>query len=354
MSILSDRLIRWDRAEKPEELFGGEPSLTAVELKKRYRKLLLEVHPDHNPAEKQLAEKAFFLLQKWYDIAVKKLDSKSYGRSPIIEIVSKNNRYVGYQEPVSGDLSDIFCASDQHACQVIIKILHHPKNNDLIAAEKRSIQIINRQLALDPLRPHFPTFIEQVKLKDKNGAERLANVLMLEKGTYSLADVKRRFPSGVDPADGAWMFHRLLAGLAKTHELGLVHGAVLPTHLLIRPEDHNGILIDWCYSVEIGDRIQAISPPYQHYYPPEVLAKRPASAATDVYMAAMTMLEILGGDGKRGQPSPQTPPLMAALLKSCLIQSPHRRPQDAWEVFEQSHSICKKLFGKPVFREFEM
>ena len=177
---------------------------------------------------------------------------------------------------------------------------------------------------------------------------------VFEKDTHSLAEVNKRFPKGIDPADGVWMFHRLLAALAKTHELGLVHGAVLPPHLLIRPEDHNGILIDWCYSVEIGGQIQAVSPPYKHYYPPEVLAKRPATPATDIYMAALILIELLGGDEYGHRPSPQTPRPLAALLKSCLLESPHRRPQDAWEVFEQSHELCKKLFGTPVFREFVM
>jgi serine/threonine protein kinase len=161
-------------------------------------------------------------------------------------------------------------------------------------------------------------------------------------------------PHGIDAADMAWIFNRLLAALAVAHAQGIVHGAVTPDHLLLRLSDHNGILIDWCYSVEIGSTIAAISPPYRAFYPPEVLAKQPATPATDLYMAAQCMVALLGGDVAAGQIPPATPRPIAALLRGCLIPSPHRRAQGAWEIFGEFRDILARIYGPPHFRPFTL
>ena len=54
---------------------------------------------------------------------------------------------------------------------------------------------------------------------------------------------------GVDPRDAAWMWRRLLVALGFAHRAGVLHGAVLPEHVLIHPGEHGLVLVDWCYSV---------------------------------------------------------------------------------------------------------
>jgi hypothetical protein len=122
--------------------------------------------------------------------------------------------------------------------------------------------------------------------------------------------------------------------------------------VLIRPSDHNGILIDWCYSVAIGEPIKAISKPYADDYPPEVPAKLGATPATDLYMAARLMVRLLGGSG--AEPPPSAPKPIQALLRACLIPAPARRHSDAWQVLEDFHTILGELYGPPTFRPFRM
>jgi hypothetical protein len=150
------------------------------------------------------------------------------------------------------------------------------------------------------------------------------------------------------------MFNRMLAVLGVTHTLGIVHGALVPAHVLIRPADHNGMLVDWCYSVPAGDSLKAISPPYAGFYPPEVHERRSATSATDLYMAARCMVRLLGGTrGARDLP-PGVPRPMRALLDACLIPAPARRPADAWHVLDDFREILARLYGPPVFRPFYM
>ena len=80
----------------------------------------------------------------------------------------------------------------------------------------------------------------------------------------------------------------------------------------------------------------------------------PSTPATDLYMAALTMVRLLGGDvGTKALP-PTCPPRLRAFLRSCLIEAPARRPQHAWDLFDEFQALLKRLFSKPTFRPFMM
>ncbi len=344
------------RATQPEDVFGTLDQPQDVALSRRYRFLASVVHPDHNMGAQQAAEDAFKLLQRWYDAANAKLSQGSYGQTVVIELRSSKAHYVGTTAPIVGDLSDVYavCADSE---RVLVKLGRLPRNNDLMQAEARALRTIRRELAGDKTLAHFPELFDSFRVRDTANVQRQANVLRhgpSGSAFVTLADVMARYPTGVHPADAAWMFNRLLVALAKTHEMGLVHGAVLPVHVLIRPKDHNGQLIDWCYSVENGGTIKAISPGHRPFYPNEVLAKRPATPATDLYMAAMTMLALLGGDVQTQTLPASVPKPVAAMLRGCLIASQHYRSGDAWELFDQFQTILRRLYGAPTFRPFKM
>jgi hypothetical protein len=150
------------------------------------------------------------------------------------------------------------------------------------------------------------------------------------------------------------MFNRMLTALGLAHSLGIVHGAVLPTHVLVRPADHNGMLIDWCYSVPAGEPLKAISRAYAADYPPEVEARQAATPATDIYMAARCMVRLLGGRAATLEPPAHVPRPIRTLLSACLLPAPRRRANDAWQVFEDFREILGRLYGPPQFRPFHI
>lgn len=352
MVVTLTELLRMLRAAGcPEEVFGRLPGKSELVLKQEYRRLAGQTHPDHNPGAKAEAEEAFKLLQGWYSAAQRKLAQGTYGQQVTIKIASANDQYEGYEQPLEGDLCDLYpaYASDQ---KVLLKISRHPRNNDLLQAEVQTLRRLDRELDGKPLRGHFPTLIERFKIRDEQRSQRQTNVLAFEANYFTLADVIKAHPRGIDPQDMAWMFNRLLAALGESHSFGIIHGAVLPPHIMIRPSDHNGMLIDWCYSVKSGQAIKAISPPYKADYPPEVLTKQAATAATDLYMAARCMVKLLGGDGDYTSLPASVPKAIRALLRICLISSPHRRANDAWELFEEFNQMLRRLYGKRKFRAF--
>jgi hypothetical protein len=348
---LADLLTTLRKASRPTDVFGALEGDQGAALKRRYRELLAAAHPDRHPGNADAAGEAFRLLQAWHDAALRELRQGEYGVTPRISARTKLHTYVGGGPAQHGDLCDLFPAHADGE-RVLLKVARSARNNDLLAAEARALRRIGRALAGQPARAHFPTLVETFMLRDAAGTERQTNALRAEADYVSLAAVLRAYPGGIAAADAAWMFNRLLAVLGIAHAQGLVHGAVTLDHLLIRPEDHNGMLVDWCYSAGVGETIKAISPAHAADCAPEIVTRQPATPATDLYMAARCMVRLLGGSGDADTLPPGVPRPIRALLRACLLPAPHRRSADAWQVFDDFREILERLYGAPRFRPF--
>jgi hypothetical protein len=128
---------------------------------------------------------------------------------------------------------------------------------------------------------------------------------------------------------------------------------VIPEHFLIFPKTHNGILIDWSYAVKPGISIMAISPSRREFYPVEVFAKRPAQFGTDLFMAAMCLLYLVGGETTSQTFPKHIPVPMRGLLRTCLL-GPAHRPHDVYQLFIDFGELLKALYGAKKFRQFVM
>lgn len=349
---LATLLREWRAAQRPEDVFGVLDAPQEDALKRYYRRLVALVHPDHHQHDAASASEAFRLLQHWFAQAQALVSAGRYGATPRIAVRSPRAHYWSDAEPLAGDLCDLYAADSGEP--VLLKVVRKPSNNDLLADEARRLRLLDRDLGGDRVRAHFPTLLDSFQIEDGSGARRQCNVLRHETGYVTLADVVAAYPAGIDAADMAWMFNRVLVALATTHRLGYVHGAVLPSHVLLRLDDHNGMLVDWCYSVPVGSALPAISPAYRAFYPPEVAARLPATPATDLYMAAMCMLHLLGGDVATQQLPAAVPAPITALLRACLLPAPARRLGDAWLAYDDFGTILRRLYGPPRFRPFTM
>jgi hypothetical protein len=154
----------------------------------------------------------------------------------------------------------------------------------------------------------------------------------------------------------AWIWRRLLIALGHAHDLEVIHGAVLPTHVLIHPADHGLLLVDWTASVQqprsTGARIPVMSDAYASWYPPSVPAGLPPTPATDIEMALRCMVELLGGDPLTGALPPTVPaPIQAYLggaLKTAAVQT------DAWRLYRDFSTLLASVWGKRQFIPFTM
>jgi hypothetical protein len=171
---------------------------------------------------------------------------------------------------------------------------------------------------------------------------------------YTLEEVRQRYPDGVDPRHLAWMFKRLLTALGFTHRCGLVHGAVLPPHVMIHADSHGLQLVGWVHAVENGRPLKIISSRYAGWYPPEVRAKKSATAATDVFLAASCLVYVAGGDPVADQMPETVPVEVRRFVRACLLEGPQMRPGDAWKLLDEFDELLRGLYGPPKFLPLNM
>jgi serine/threonine protein kinase len=352
LSEFSTLAAKIENAQQASQLFGPLDQHSAESLRQCYRSMLLVLHPDHNPNQQAKANRATASLQEFYRQALREINGEPDDQLAF-ELESPTKVYRAFNPAIMGDMSVVYRA-ESFGEPVLLKISHHAADNDLMSAEVKAYELIDQQLNSHAVRAHYPQLREHFPVAAPGEAPTRCHVLSYDPECVSLAQVLQAYPNGIDLADAAWMFRRMLTALACVHDHGLVHGAITLDHVLINPNDHNGMLIDWCYSVASGQYIRAISGKYQADYAPELLVQRPAVPASDLYMASRCLVHLLGGDGSVESLPAQIPAALRALLKASLIPSPHRRIDNAWQLYDDFSEILQQRYGKPRFREFHM
>ena len=339
-----------EEAVEPEDVFGTPA--TKATLRREYRRLAGVVHPDKNGDSPESA-RAFRRLNELYSRARGLVTSGAYGRrGPTVEIRTKTGRvYQVTAKIATGEICDLFRADRPGRPASILKVARHPRDNDLVQHEAGILRRLRD--VEERWYPFLPELHDSVLWKASGGVRRAGNVLGLLDGFYSLEQVANAYPGGIDPRDMAWMWRRLLAILGAVHREGIIHGAVVPAHVLIHPEKHGLVLVDWAYALERGTRPRAVSR-RRAFYPPELAVRKRLDAEADIYMAATTMLWVTGGASLgRGGGYELLPTPLRAFFRACLLDE-SRRLGDAWEARQHFDEVLERVYGPRRFRPFTM
>lgn len=356
---LAQALTVLKAAQHPEDVFPVNGNV-AEDIKARFRVLAKLTHSDQYtaPAAKALADEAFKLLNEWNERAQAKLADGTFGDRGAIKVALKtrSTEYVLTRRMAPGDLCNVYAGTVTGKTDpLLFKVVQEPANNDLALNERDILTYLRTDAAfpdLDALHWHVPKLVDSFELTQGKDRQRV-NVLERFDASYvSLQAIIEAFPNGIDPRDAAWMFRRLLGALICLHVNGVVHGAVIPSHVFVCLKDkteagaHNGVLIDYSYAVKTGKPIKAIVPAYHRYYPSDVLDKLPADSGVDLHMAGELLEDLVGGFRKLPAP-------MAAIVRACQLGY-KRRLKDPDEVYEEFSKVIKFLYGPPRFRKFEL
>ncbi|WP_026411810.1 molecular chaperone DnaJ [Actinomadura oligospora] len=318
-----------ERAVSPADLFGGDEA----EAARLYRRLARLVHPDATPAG---SSRDFARLSElWH--------AYNAANAPVIEVGT--HRFRLGETIASGDLAELYLADDRGR-GVVLKMPRDPSDNDLMSREEEALRTLRRD-GERKFRAYVPELVTAFRHRDPDtGETRRVNVLAPLDGFVSFAEVRAAHPDGLDPRDAAWMWRRLLVALGFAHRAGVVHGAVLPEHVLIHPGKHGLVLVDWCYSVtRPGGRVPAMVDRRSGMYAPEIPAREPAVPGTDVFMASKCVARLMGD---------RAPAAMRAFVAGCVLPAPHRRPRDAWRLLAELDELLDRLYGRRTFRPFTM
>ena len=314
------------------------PELFADDGAPLYRSLAKALHPDRVPHERVAEATAAFARL-----------SALWTAAQGVTITSRTGSYrVG--DPVGSDgLADYFETGD-----VVLKVARHPTDNDLFAREARVVRQVWRR-SPQKFKPYVPKLHDSFVYRDaSSGVDRAVNVFRAVPGLVSLAHL----PSPVDGRDAAWMWRRLLVALGVAHRAGVIHGAVVPDHVLIEPAEHGLVLINWCYaSAEPSagpdgpapqasrNTVPALVRRYRDWYAPEIASRVPPTPGSDIYLATRCMVALMGD---------RVPEALARFARGCLAASPAARPDDAWQLLAELDDVLGHIYGPRRFRPFAL
>ena len=362
-----------EQASAPEEIFGDLAG-TQVEKLAAARKIFLHiaktVHPDANPGQEEarLAHSSFKTLSTFWEQAQEKIEDGTYGAKNLsgafapVTFSTAKGRYTLERLFTQGDLCNLYLGhalTSAEKKRVLLKVPLQPQDNDLGANEARVLRHLSVGKDYQEAKPFISQLLDAFSYEESTtGILRQVTILAYVEGFVSLKEVKAAYPGGIDPKDMAWIWRRVLVALAFAHANGVIHGCVLPTHILIHPEQHGVVLIDWSYAVldpqTTHTWIKAISADYRAWYPAEVFARQVPGPGLDISMAASCMIYLLGGDPQQRTLPASVPWQIQSHLRGCTLPLPHQRPQDARALLQAFDQLLEHLWGPRRFHVFKM
>jgi hypothetical protein len=364
MEYISDSL---GSAETLQEIFGnfvGSHKDTVKAIRKTFLNLSKATHPDTHGSD-PLSKETFTKLTELYNLAVQAAGDGKWGTKipvPGREKILIAGKYERDRLLFKGDIADIhygMALPQSHKdkiAPIVIKAARHSQDNDLLLAEKTNTDKV-REVMLDKGAPSWPQCFPEVLdsfLLSSPGGKRRINIQNYFAGYLSLAEISKRIPAGLDGRTIVWMWKRLIVMLDWTYNAGIVHGAVLPPHVMFYPDNdgqttrdprkHSIRLSDWCYSVDtkVRSKLSSWVPQYKEFYAPEILNKEPLGHSTDVYMAAKVILSMC---------DKTVPKELTASISRWVEKKPSKRPKETLEYFQEFLQTQQAVYGKPKWHD---
>lgn len=344
-----------ETADSYAAIFGPAAG-TGVDARKRaldasYRRLAKLAHPDVvADAHRADATRVFAGLSAAYDDATRALEQGTYDmlrmRGDTFVLASPVGTYTLYQMPLAdGDYSVVYAGADAQGVRVIAKVARSPKDNPVL--EHEAVLTGTLTGSRSGSARFFPRCLDQFLVAD--GALMLrVSVYAHDPALVSLAALLSAYPRGLAPEDAGWIARRVMAQALAAETVGLVHGAILPEHVLVHPLSREPLHLGWTHAQRAtpAARIGQIIDARRAYYPPEVFAKKPVDARTDIYMAGAVITALFGGDvAARSLPRSLPKPVRESIL-SCTHESPARRPAGARAALDSLTRAIRDAWGK--------
>ncbi|MCC6417598.1 MAG: hypothetical protein IT429_05055 [Gemmataceae bacterium] len=329
------------QAHTPAELFA----------RTCYEDLVNATHPTRYPGDRRAAE-LFARVQALHDRFRRVPELYRQLTDPPVLVPGRQNTYTLLRLLAAGDAADVHLATAAYDPTTeaepyyLLKVSRVPEGHDLLERERAALTGLLAEAGDTTYRQYLPALVESFPIRDR--VRKRVNVFAYEPGLWTLEQIHDRQPV-LDPRHLGWIFRRLLTILGFSHRLKTVHGAILPCHVLLAPVTHGLRLVGWGHSGRTGQPLQTISVRYRAWYPPEVLHKRPASAAADLFLAARCLAYLAGAEPDCATLPDAIPATLRPLLNDCLRDETHLRPGDAWALLDEFDARLRRAGEAPTF-----
>ena len=189
-------------------------------------------------------------------------DPVSYGISSWVSL--GNSHWTLDRHLAQGSISDVYAGRRARwpTELVILKLLRDPKDRELFDNEWMAVQTLQKSSA--PGADMFTRLIPQPVIHgdSTDGAfvGRRVNVFRWASGFHhTFEDVRQTYPDGIPPQASIWVWRRILEVLTFIHASGMVHGAVLPAHLLVQEGEHGVRLVGYSFAGKPGEKLRSCS-----------------------------------------------------------------------------------------------
>jgi hypothetical protein len=341
----------------------GDEKAQIAHLKKKYRALVRMTHPDQvTEGERTLAHTVFPLLVRFYEDAEAAIKAGRYDRPPAAavakpataapDVVMRSAMAVYTVKPdlfATGDFGNLYLGRTDRGEAVLVKVAADVGSNAFLAKEATFYKGLAARSDVAGLRRYLPDLLDSFSITERPGEQYRVNVFRYTPGYLSLTTIHEVYPKGLDPKDAAWIWRRLMAQALAAEKLGVVHGAIVPDHVLVHPDTHEPLHLGWVHSVERPQERQArlttIIDRWRDWYPKEIFAREIPSLQTDLYMVGKTMIYLAGGDVARNRFPRHYPAVMKDTVAQLIAEDTRDRPRDGHALLREFTTGIRQLWG---------
>ena len=251
-----------------------------------------------------------------------------------------------------GHSSDVFLATRTTRLteRLLLKVLRSAEDEALLQNEQAVLAKL--EASSERGTAYFTSLVPQRAfsglLEGPGFARRFAAAFRQAPGfAHTLEQLLQQYPGGADPRHAIWIWRRALELLDWLHRSGVVHGALLPAHIVLDAREHSIGLVGFSCAGSAGTPLAAMDSRQATFYPaadPQTL-----SAAGDLAMLARSIVHALGGEPTR-VPSHVPAPLAALLAE----QAAGSAALGALDLSRKVSAVARECFGAPQFVKLDL
>ena len=153
----------------------------------------------------------------------------------------------------------------------------------------------------------------------------------------------------LDAEHVSWIVSRVLNALKYLHFNGVVHGDIKPQNIIVQPESHNVVVVDFGLAA-IRPKRDTTNKGYTPIFAaPEQIDGSPLVPETDMYCLGTTMIYALGGDVEHRQVPEDCPAPLCDFIKKLIPLKVLARPSwDKEDLCDTFSFVRKKAFGRDM------
>ena len=253
-----------------------------------------------------------------------------------------------------GEISDVYTGQRARwpTELVIIKILRDHTDMETFDNEWDVLQTLHKSDA--PGADDFTMLIPQTVFHGDISAgsftgKRVSIFRWISSFQHTFEEVIRAYPQGIPPRASIWVWRRILEVLSFLHASGFVHGAVLPSHLLVQENDHGVRLVGYGCSGRAGGKLRAVSQTYASFHPQAGSSQLKLTPQLDLAMSARCVVAMLGGNPASGSLPDAVPEPFANVLRRVALTDPTNSRENAWDIRTEIGKLANQVYGAPQF-----